>query len=593
MSLAANLREIDITKIRLSSKRPVRLSSIFSLNWQGFLFSVGTVAISTFVMLQLGVKVYIANMVYMLLTLLATAWFGLTPGLIVSILAFLCFDYFYLPPLFTFIIYQLQDWVAVFLFLGTAVFANQLAGRARYSSQSAQERGKEITALYELATTVITRIDRTDMLQAVLYRVLDALEMNSCTLFLADRQDLYGNPLSIANSIHVERINSKTSNNVSVGSFPPDLGLALATFRRNQASFFVFEDADDSAGSIRRSVLRASYFSAANLKDISGLVVYVPITSESNQLGVLMLEDFSRLGHQVFYPEKQRLIEIFANHVALAIEHARLIEETAQIAALRDSDRFKSTLLATVSHELRTPLTAIKTATDNLAANDIDWSPDEQVEFLNIIEQETARLTRLVSNLLDLSKIEAGALKPNLGWYYLPEIVEEVVERLCTNLLVTSHPITVTFDDSIPLTQMDYVQIDQVLTNLIENAAKYSEENSPVQIEVQLTDLDKIRIQRSPQFATRQVLLLKVTDAGIGVPEDQLERIFDKFYRVQDQSKAGEDLNTKASGSGIGLTIAKGIIEAHGGEIWAKNRLYGGTIFNFWLPVTESPFPLD
>ena len=237
-------------------------------------------------------------------------------------------------------------------------------------------------------------------------------------------------------------------------------------------------------------------------------------------------------------------------------------------------------MLASISHELRTPLTAIKTALAGLQDEGVE--PEEETEYKLIIDQETDRLNRLISNLLDLSRIEAGALKPDIGMYFLPEIINGALERLNRSTMLAAHPVTTNFETDLPLAPVDYLQIDQVITNLLENAAKYSPPGKPITL--------NLRQQPDP-FSSNPTgaeagLLVEVCDEGVGVPEAALDRIFDKFYRVG--GSPANSLRSEVAGSGLGLAICKGIIETHGGHIWAKPRLYGGSRFAFWLPLDSS-----
>lgn len=567
-------------------------SPLFDLRWQGLLFSLGAVATVTAVLFALKLEAYNVNMVYMLVTLAVTVWFGLTAGVITAVLAFFCFDYFFIPPFFTFVISASEGWSAVFLFLVTAIAANQIAGRARFNSYQAQKRTAEINVLYELATTVITTIDKTKMLERVLEQVSQATQTCSCTLFLSDSKNEDGG-LALAARIENRVIGGPT--------YPePDLATAWLVFEQNQPMFYAALSAGLIAAASKFSYKNTYNLTQANLR--GGPIAYLPLATGPTVLGVLVLVGLNSLPHLEFSSEEKRLLTVLANHVALAVEHARLIEETTQIAALRESDKLKSALLASVSHELRTPLTSIKTATANLLVKDIEWTGEQQQEFLGVIEAETDRLSNLVSNLLDLTKIEAGVLLPDFGWYYLPEIVEEVATRLRKSFLLKNHPLAIIFSADIPLNRMDYLQIDQVLTNLIENAAKYSPPSHAITVEVSVENaatvvalqaenlgsnaLDVLSFLPSPTIKTvtppQLGLLVKVIDEGCGVPVEQRERIFDKFFRI---SNTANQLTSKIPGTGIGLAISKGIIDAHAGQIWVGNRLGGGSIFYFSLPV--------
>jgi two-component system sensor histidine kinase KdpD len=589
MSLWANLRTAwkNLTLAGLGLKpETIAYSSTATarLRWQGIFFSFAIVAASTALLLALNTAPYNVNMLFMLLTLVATVWFGLGTGVLTAVLGFLCFDYFFIPPYFTFVIDAGQGWVAVFLFLGTALFANQVAGRARASNRQAQQRAHEATALYDLATTVITKIDQTEMLRLVLQKVNEALDTAGCTLFLDGESAQGESERHLIESLKVE--NASQAQITFLTRPQPDPGMAEAVFNHNRTAFY--------SGPVSLKPDHSEPFFGKNepVEKGWGAAVYVPLAYGSGRLGVMVLVRLREKEGQEYSPEEKRLVQVFANHVALAVEHAQLIKEAAQVTALREADHLKSALLASVSHELRTPLTSIKTATANLESKNIIWTESDRAEVLKTIEQETERLARLVSNLLDLSKIEAHALQPNFDWYYLPEIIMRVVERLRKTPLVGSHPISTSFTPDLPLARLDFLQIDQVLTNLVENAAKYSLPGSTITVQVECLPVGQLAPpprQESDFFEVgpnQQALVVKVLDEGQNIPPQEFERIFDKFYRIQ--AKTGEKAN-EIPGTGLGLAISKGIIEAHAGKIWVQNRLYGGNVFTFVLPVT----PLD
>jgi two-component system sensor histidine kinase KdpD len=198
----------------------------------------------------------------------------------------------------------------------------------------------------------------------------------------------------------------------------------------------------------------------------------------------------------------------------------------------------------------------------SLLEPDIQWNKETQQDFLQDIYDEARRLNALVGNLLDMSRIEGGALRPEKDWYSVAEVVQGVVERLESNL--ADHPLKVDVQENLPLTLLDFTEIDQVVTNLLENAIKHTPAGTPIQIDVRRED-DKI--------------IVNVADRGKGVPPEYLPRLFDKFYRLESKQTQ--------RGAGLGLAISKGLVEAHGGKIWAKNRLNGGLVVGFTLPVVE------
>ncbi len=263
-----------------------------------------------------------------------------------------------------------------------------------------------------------------------------------------------------------------------------------------------------------------------------------------------------------FSTRELRLLEAFTSQGALALERIRLTKGENKARVLEESDRLKTSLLNSVSHELRSPLAAIKASVSSLRSGNINWESTARNDLLETIEEETDHLNFLVGNLLDMSRIESGALKPNLRWNSIDEIVSGVVVKMRKQL--TDHSLINNLDDSLPLTLTDYVLIEQVFSNLISNSIKYAPPDTTIQISgVQEGDY----------------LHLFVTNEGPLVPEEQLERIFDKFNRITQADRI--------TGTGLGLSICKGIVEAHNGKIWAKNQEKGFT-FHILLPAKIS-----
>jgi two-component system sensor histidine kinase KdpD len=287
-------------------------------------------------------------------------------------------------------------------------------------------------------------------------------------------------------------------------------------------------------------------------------VLYVPIATAGRAIGVL--EVVGRPGGGRFDPEDEQLLTSFANQAALALERGWLAEDAARAAALAQSDELKSVLLAAVSHDLRTPLAAIKASVTSLLDPMMVWTDEDRGEFLGAIDEETDRLTLMVGNLLDLSRIEGGALRPDKEWYDIAELVADVAGRLASR--AAAHRLTVQVEPDLPLVCFDYVEIAQVLTNLGENALKYTPPGTPIAISAR-------RVPGAVELA--------VADRGPGISTARLPRLFEKFYR------AGQD--GKVPGTGIGLTISKGLVEAHGGRIRVESREGEGTTFRFTLPV--------
>lgn len=282
----------------------------------------------------------------------------------------------------------------------------------------------------------------------------------------------------------------------------------------------------------------------------------IPIEAARGVLGEIRLWKSSA----TLSPNQERLLRTFASQGALALERAWLAQAESRARVLEESDQLKSAILSSVSHELRTPLSTIKAAASSLRSGEVGWNSPARIDLITAIDDEADHLNILVGNLLDMSRIESGVLKPKREWNILSEIIGGVLARM--RHLAEEHTIEVQVPETLPLLPVDYVQMEQVFTNLISNSLKYAPPKSTIQIRAS---------------AGNDFVHVEVTNQGPQVPVEDLERIFDKFYRIV----AAE----RVSGSGLGLSICKGIIDAHGGHIWAEN-LPDGLSFNFTLPLT-------
>jgi two-component system sensor histidine kinase KdpD len=281
-------------------------------------------------------------------------------------------------------------------------------------------------------------------------------------------------------------------------------------------------------------------FTIADPQDILALVIFLALATGTSQI-------MARLR---FEAEAAR---------RYAEEVVRLQEAATQAEVLRRTDALHAALLSAVSHDLRTPLTTIKTAATNLLSTRATWSERDRQEMLETIVAQVDHITRLISDLLAMGRIEAGKLHPQKEPAAIAGIVQRVVERLEPQL--AAHPVTVVIPDGLPLVPVDVVEIDEVLSNLLENAVKYTPPGTPIRISAR---------------QTVAAIAVQVRDAGAGIPAAHLPHIFDRYYRVH---------TGPTGGTGLGLAISKGIVEAHGGHIAVESRPGQGTAFTFTLPL--------
>lgn len=425
-----------------------------------------------------------------------------------------------------------------------------LRGREHLVSTLAIENKRlrvEAAVVHEFVETVNRPLDREQVCLQLLNALDDEVPYREALIYLVDPETGHLRPSAVSdrdqNFRHVGRYVQSLSNfageEISVRS------LAGVAFQTGKALIVADARTDGRFAGLRADL--RSYLA-------------VPIEVKSRSIGVLQVGTIDPNGYD---EHDERRVATLARYAAVWIENVRLFEEAAKVEALRKVDRLKSELLSTVSHELRTPLASIKGYATSLLRTDVEWDDETRTEFLQIIDEESDRLSEIIADLLEMSEIEAGVLRVEKEPVRIPRLVQKVVKKLKPS--AKEHPVTVSIAPDVPETMGDPRRIEQVLHNLIVNAIKYSPEQTPIDVRVGRRDAE---------------IVVSVADQGVGIAREHLEHVFDRFYRVD-----GE-LTRKTGGSGLGLAICRGLVEAHDGRIYVESEIGHGSTFSFTIPIT-------
>ena len=487
-------------------------------------------------LLEASVGVPNASAVY-LVAVVATAIVGGAPGAIIaSAASFLLYDFFFTAPYHTFTISDPGEWVSVILLLFVGIVVGQLAALQRSRTEEALAREREARAIFQVSRALATRESTAMVLPTIAKILKDETAMERVWIALGDD----GHERVVADS--------------GIGNRPslPALQRVLRRMPGNEPAQWlrIHQPAQIHAGSagVELEAYRAR------------------IEAGSAVIGSIWALRYRSSG----MPDRTetRLLAAAADQTGQALAHDRLAADARAAEIAQQSDELKSALLQSVSHDLRTPLATIRAAAGTLRPG-TGLTPDDQAASVEAIDREVEYLNRLVTNLLDLSRIEAGALRADRDVFELDDLVGQTIERLRPRL--AGHPLEVSLDA--PPVEVDPIFLDEAVTNALENAMKYT----PAGTSIRLT---------ATQLVDEPFLRLTIEDAGPGVATDQLPRLFEKFYRVPG------GLRGSRSGVGIGLSVVRGLTEAMGGRVTARASKLGGLAIDLDLPLADVPLDL-
>ncbi|MGD0797709.1 MAG: ATP-binding protein [Acidobacteriaceae bacterium] len=467
----------------------------------------------------------------LLLVLVVAANWGLRYGIVGSILATAAFNYFFLPPLDTFFIADTQNWVALFAFLGTAIFASHLSSRIREETEEANARRRESEMLYRLGRQLLQPESVADLLNFIPSSVASAFNSPAVTLFFADKDRIYlSDPLRVS-SPHV--------------AWKPD----SASMVRGGPS----REPERSRGDIVRDLREAMQLPAYR-PPVDGFPSAIPLHTGVRPSGALLIEATSL---------SRETAEALSGLISMSIERAEALENSARSEAAQETERLRTALLDSVTHELRTPLTSIRASVTALISQH-ELSAEQRTDMLAVIDEESDRLNHLIEQAVEMAQLDAHKVHLEVKPQPVAALVHTAVDE-CRQ----SHPsreIRIALASTLPQVLADAEWIHKVLANLLENAVKYSPAGQPIFVS-----------------ADRQgtMVAISVADRGAGIEPLEQEMIFDKFYRGQGQRE-------RISGTGMGLAICRAIVDAHGGTISVTSQLGHGSVFTFTLPSVRS-----
>jgi two-component system sensor histidine kinase KdpD len=491
--------------------------------WPGYLYSIGLVMLATALGYPIHLIIEPTNLVmlYLAVVVIAAVTLGRGPSLLASVLSLLAFDFFFINPRFTFSVSDTQYLLTFGGLFGVSLVISSLTGMVRNQVEEARHREAQSGALYALSRDLAGANNLEDILHIALQHTSQMVN-GQAGIFLVKDGTL---ELRAA----------------SPGFAPSNAEIAAARWTSEH-----HQPASRDSNTHFETPTR-----------------HLPLTILNEVIGILSVAPSN---NQHLTSDQRQVIETSASLIALAIERIRLTEQANQAQVLRATEKLMTALFNSLSHDLRTPLASVTGVLSSLR-DDEKRSSEKQILdqgtrhiLLETAWEESQRLNRLVGNLLDMTRLEAGAVRLSRAPCDIQDVIGSAIAQLAERLV--EHPVRAKIHSDLPLVSADFVLLTQVLVNLFDNSVKYSPSGTTIQVNA---------------HQQGDYILIQVSNAGPDIPASDLERVFDKFYRVEKPDQV--------SGTGLGLAICKGIVEVHGGRIWADNRPEGGPIFSILLPV--------
>ena len=509
------------------STRPAERDKAFDARPYGAALVAVAVALGLAELIVVWIGPTNSDLVFLTAIVAVAVRFGLWPSLFASVASALAYNFFFLPPIYTFTIADPHNVTAFGFFTLVAIIVSSVAARGRTQTVATMERARTTESLYAFSRKLAGAGTLDDVLWATAYQTALMLKVR-VVLLLPERG-------SIA---------------VKAGYPPED----------------ILDDADIAAAKWAWENNRVAGRGSDTLPGAKRL--FLPMHTGRGAIGVMGI-DSDKPG-PLLTPDQRRLLDALRDQGALAIERVRLVEEMDRVERVAETERLRSALLTSISHDLKTPLAAVLGSAGTLRDLADKLSTSEKAELLTTIIDESERLNRFIANLLDMTKLEAGAITPNVALHDLGEIVGSALRR--AGRILSRHEVELELAPDLPMLELDAVLFEQVLFNLLDNAAKYAPPKTTIRIQ---------------GWRNGDAVCLRVLDEGGGIPAADLEHIFDKFYRAQktDQVRAG---------TGLGLAISRGFVEAMHGTIVAANRSdRSGAMFTITLPIPRERQRLD
>ncbi len=494
------------------------------VRWPRYVWAAAAVVVATGVAALMDPFFEPANqvMVYLLAVTLVATRLGRGPSVFTVIASVLAFDFFFIPPEWTFHVSDTQYLVTFAVMLAVGLIISNLTANIRTRALIAGYREQRTAALYAMSRELASVDEVEDMVRIAVKHVAQVFD-SQAVILLPDRDRRVRHPRSEAASASLRAADLSVAQWVLDHGEPAGLGT------------------DTLPGAPAH---------------------YLPLAGSEATIGVLGILPANPL--RVFVPEQQKLLETFASQIALALERAQLGASAKVSELAAESERLRNALLAAISHDLRTPLASIVGASSSLAERGERMSERDRAELVRAIHAEAQRMAGLIDNVLDMARLQSGAASLHRQWHPVEELVGATIKRLERTL--AGHRVQTHIPPDLPLVNVDGGLIGQVLANLLENAAKYTPHGTTISISAE---------------TGQEEIVVSVADEGPGLPPGEEERIFDKFHRAAPEGPQ--------SGVGLGLSICKAIVQAHGGTIAAENLPAGGAVFRFTLPLVGEP----